>query len=777
MLDGFSRLLQFTGASAVNVAEELEQVGPLPEHLRGPMVLWLSLSHYLDLSDEDSCLSLEMAYLPPDHQSAEVIRELHSSPDSLVRRLGEGGLVAMNPGNSSMRLHRLFGEVIRRNLGLERPDLDNSAVISVVISKKAAELVDRYGGWEVAERLTARLKEIDVDSTQPEERLGFALHDLAATLELQGHTRESADLYERSERHVSDHEDLLADSLHGRARMVNQHYARNEELLRQALKWAQLAESIFKSIPGLESSADRCLAMQGLIEQKLADFPMEGETTRDLLLLALGTIERAHELRAARLGPRDPELARSEFNLAGPRIRLAQADRAHSHGHLDAAEMIYKVVLGRRRDIYRREVHPHIAACIVGLGYVYYYRAMLLGAQPSDRDRWLRTATTYALDALRQREILDGSVDLDESKKVARFLAKVAAARFALPNVPGTTIDALAREASRELRFAAAPALPSIAKNAPAAIAAWTDSSALRQVVTTFKGEMPEIKGQIEGEKLEERLRWLEEFSERWDFRGGKERNLVAGSDFATEVQEVVSQAAAALGLIGTAPPPGAAYDYVLILGGLVRACLARPLHAARLLGDGTIESSEVCALGGYRRLAGNELELAERTGHSGLVDEFEAMDVGVRGAFSLDGPLTDEGEASDVEGASWRVRTYGGERGTTIKVIAAPSSEPGLRRANTPDTYEWFASQLAGLRGSERILVVTSDIYVPFQHADALRMLSLPYSVEIDMVGIRAGDVDPSLTQSFETHNYLQEIRSAIRSFRLLHDALSAET
>jgi hypothetical protein len=777
MVDGFSRLLRSTGLLAVYVAERLGQVGRLPEELRGPMALWLSLSHYLELSDEDLCLCLEMAYLPPDYPSVEVLRTLHSDPDGLIGRLADGGLIAMNPSNNSMRLHRLYSEVIRRHLGGERPDLDRAAVLNVVKSNGAAELVDRYGGWEVAARLTARLKEIDANSIEPEERLGIALHDLAATLELQGHTRESADLYKLSERHVPDRKDLLADSLHGRARMVNQHHAKDEELLRQALGWAREAQSIFMSMPGLESSADRCLAMQGLIEQKLANFPKEGETTRELLLLALSTIERAHELRAARLGPHDPELARSEFNLAGPRIRLAQEDRAHSQLHLDAAEVIYKVVLGRRREIYAREVHPHIAACIIGLGFVYYYRAMLLGAQPSDRDRWLRTATTHTLDALRQRELLDGSLDLDESKKVARFLAKVAAARSASPSTPGTTVDGLAREVGRELSFAAAPTLPSNARNASEAIAAWTDSSALRRVVLAFGGAIPEIKGPIEGEELAERLAWLEEFSEQWDFRGGKERNLVEAGDFSPEVQEFVVQAAAALGLIGTAPPPSVQYDYILILGGLVRACLARPLHAARLLNDGTVEPGEVCALGGYRPLAGNELELATSAGHPGLTDEFEAMDVGVRAAFSLDDPITEQGEASEIEGASWRVRTYSGERGTAIKVIAAPSSEPGVRRANTPDTYQWFASQLADLRGGERILVVTSDIYVPFQHADALRMLSLPYSVEVDMVGIQPGDVDPSLAQSFGTHNYLQEIRSAFRSFRALHDALSAET
>jgi hypothetical protein len=218
-------------------------------------------------------------------------------------------------------------------------------------------------------------------------------------------------------------------------------------------------------------------------------------------------------------------------------------------------------------------------------------------------------------------------------------------------------------------------------------------------------------------------------------------------------------------------------YDYVLILGGLVRACFARPLHAANLIRDRVITAGEVCALGGYRELGGNELDLAAEVGHPGLTDEFEAMDAGVRAAFGLKEPVTESGKHSEVMGASWRLREYEDSGGLRIKVIAAPSTEPGVRRANTADTYEWFATTSSQLRGGERILIVTSDIYVPFQHADALRMLSLPHSAEVDAVGIQPGDVDIKLAQAFETHNYLQELRSTIRALRALNADITVAT
>ncbi|MCI4061548.1 hypothetical protein MRQ36_02750 [Micromonospora sp. R77] len=69
----------------------------------------------------------------------------------------------------------------------------------------------------------------------------------------------------------------------------------------------------------------------------------------------------------------------------------------------------------------------------------------------------------------------------------------------------------------------------------------------------------------------------------------------------------------------------------------------------------------------------------------------------------------------------------------------------------------------------------MTAPIYVPFQHCDALRTLAVPYGCGIDTVGVDpasaapAGIPEPTLTPG----RYLQEIRSAIRAMRALHDLL----
>jgi hypothetical protein len=68
--------------------------------------------------------------------------------------------------------------------------------------------------------------------------------------------------------------------------------------------------------------------------------------------------------------------------------------------------------------------------------------------------------------------------------------------------------------------------------------------------------------------------------------------------------------------------------------------------------------------------------------------------------------------------------------------------------------------------------LVITNTIYVPYQGAEALRMLGLPLGLEVEVVGVPTGLVDQRLQQTFGARHYLQELRSSIRAFRRLLEA-----
>ena len=142
-------------------------------------------------------------------------------------------------------------------------------------------------------------------------------------------------------------------------------------------------------------------------------------------------------------------------------------------------------------------------------------------------------------------------------------------------------------------------------------------------------------------------------------------------------------------------------------------------------------------ALGGHRPFSDQERILAESAGLAGVEEEFDALDLGTRMAFGLGSPTAKFGQSFDNPGGSWTIHEYEMGSGLSVRVAAAPSSEPAVRRANTADSYNWWAMKLANLVRSDRLLAITTAIYVPAQHAAAIRMLSIPFGVEVDNVHI----------------------------------------
>lgn len=70
--------------------------------------------------------------------------------------------------------------------------------------------------------------------------------------------------------------------------------------------------------------------------------------------------------------------------------------------------------------------------CVIGQGYVAYFRALLVAKDRRDRTRYLREATDRTIQALQTRQAEEGGIDGDEVAKVVRFLGKVALARDAV---------------------------------------------------------------------------------------------------------------------------------------------------------------------------------------------------------------------------------------------------------------------------------------------------------------------------------------------------------
>jgi hypothetical protein len=262
-----------------------------------------------------------------------------------------------------------------------------------------------------------------------------------------------------------------------------------------------------------------------------------------------------------------------------------------------------------------------------------------------------------------------------------------------------------------------------------------------------------------------ELYRWYDELAaEHWDFRRGVERNQARPANLTPRQEDAALATAAALGLVAAQPPSRQNYDHVLILGGLVRACVVRPAYAARLAQAGAMFGT-ITALGGFRPLFGDELDLAAALGVK-ADNELDAMVQGMARAFALDrDPETRRSHPSPTAHGDWAIARFA-ER-PDISVIAAPSSDAAARRANTADTLIWWAEQQDAINRSH-ILLITTAIYVPYQDAGAIRTLGIPHNATVETVGVPAdiADLGPH-TQPFGPDNYLQEIRSAISGYR----------
>lgn len=331
-------------------------------------------------------------------------------------------------------------------------------------------------------------------------------------------------------------------------------------------------------------------------------------------------------------------------------------------------------------------------------------------------------------------------------------------------------------------RCSSHPSLPDIA----ASVHRWVVSAPMRDLVRAFGGAPPADADEAATAAL---LQWLDDFSYlHWDFRArraqqgptaaqGVERHEADEPDLDTEQVALVLAAAEALGLVRATRPRHDRYTHLIVLGGLARACLLRTSYAAALLSGGLVGRPEVAALGSLRPLNGEEDALLVQHGAAGCQTEMDAMDVGVQRYFGFVDP-TDEASHIDSDNPrlSWRLRTYHRDAGPTVRVLAAPADE-GVKRANTADTQRFWAEGVQ-LTPQDRVLVVTSAIYVPFQHADAIRTLGVPFGVDVDTVGVEAGwSPDASLHQPVTPGRYLQEIRSGIRSMRWLLDAVQRAT
>jgi len=288
----------------------------------------------------------------------------------------------------------------------------------------------------------------------------------------------------------------------------------------------------------------------------------------------------------------------------------------------------------------------------------------------------------------------------------------------------------------------------------------WVRRPALRSLVETFGGAWPTTTS------LRRLLEELTEFSERWDLRAGASRFDLPIVDASSLPFSEVPSAADALGLVRQPLPSGEASDCILVLGGLATGTTSRIEYLSFLVERGLVRPSRgIVLLGSFRPLVAKEHEfLAVR--HPELADartEVELLERHLTSAIATGTEWVHEGSGT-VGTDGRRAHLHAHRAGAPPQhVLAAASSDPERRAANTADTLEFAASELPLVAGC-RIQLVTSAVYAVYQFFDAVRVLG-SHQVSIEMLGVppeRSSRAQGPAAQ-------LQEIRSCIRSALLL--------
>ncbi|MCF6386408.1 hypothetical protein L2K20_05450 [Mycobacterium sp. MBM] len=293
----------------------------------------------------------------------------------------------------------------------------------------------------------------------------------------------------------------------------------------------------------------------------------------------------------------------------------------------------------------------------------------------------------------------------------------------------------------------------------------------------------------------------IERFAvDHFDFRavdgvGYRERNQAESADFDDATEAAVLTHCRDLGLVEPSRPRAARYGNTLILGGGYKSPQLRTAYAAELARAGT-DLGSVYLLGSPRPLIGDPPEAPAVAYYApSASDEFDLMVAAALLEFDdLTAAPVEFLCGCDVDTVicpAWRLRhldfddstmpaqftherrgaladVHSRQRGS---VLSASTSRPPYR----PDTSDTFAlwARVAQPAEGEDLLIVTTQVFVPFQRFDAYRRLYLEYGADIDVVGFGVDRGDRPQTTEYLLQETLSGIRSARRMMLAAAEAL----
>jgi hypothetical protein len=232
-----------------------------------------------------------------------------------------------------------------------------------------------------------------------------------------------------------------------------------------------------------------------------------------------------------------------------------------------------------------------------------------------------------------------------------------------------------------------------------------------------------------------------------WDYRQGGERRLEETPTPVSPASQVdVANHATVLGLRSEGRLHTEPRTYV-VLGGRRLAPLNRARAAARAVRRQPRAAVRVVMLCGRR-----SLDRAERES-----DEVRSYASSARTELDL------------MAAAAGQV--FGADPAVEVELVEVPDPVPG-RRASTYETLRAVAEEPAA--GEGPLAIVTSPTCRPFQHLEAVRVISLPTGIVCELIAHPPAWASGSPSLLAQPHVYLQEIRSVIQAAGRLAEALA---
>lgn len=298
-------------------------------------------------------------------------------------------------------------------------------------------------------------------------------------------------------------------------------------------------------------------------------------------------------------------------------------------------------------------------------------------------------------------------------------------------------------------------------------IIGWINSKIFQEVIRAFGWK------DVLDQDLRKRIDILVAQSDEWDFRNKTAKIESVGTikestrwtshaQLLTPTQiKLVEKIAKKFKLSCASTPIYDEYRAILVLGGARLSCLLRTKWAKEILINTSVQ--DIVMLGSERKVTDSERDATNTYGPEAKT-EFDLFIAAAHSVFGIDLESCKQQKHEDVNATlSWRINSYQSCKQRNVLIMSAPSSDPNNRRANSVDTYKFYINHYK-LKPFERLLFVTSPIYVPYQQLEAIRVITIPLNIQVETTGFPP-EWSAGLQGMQGPQHYLQEMRSFLQS------------